>query len=69
MNHISLRDYEEFHETLAEILYDPAYDMVRCEACGASIAKDDAERDEDDRTWLCAEDAQAIRKMNSGRVA
>jgi DNA-directed RNA polymerase subunit RPC12/RpoP len=61
--------YEEFHETLAELLYDPAYDTVRCEACGASIAKDDSERDEDDTVYLCAECGESIRKMNSGRVA
>jgi hypothetical protein len=44
-------------------------DTVVCKACGCVIPKDDAERDEYDTVWLCAECNQAVQRMNAGRVA
>lgn len=44
-------------------------ETVVCASCGCVIPKDDAERDEDDSVDLCAECAEAIRKMNAGWVA
>jgi transcription initiation factor TFIIIB Brf1 subunit/transcription initiation factor TFIIB len=44
-------------------------ETIVCAACGCVIPKDDAERDEGDTVYLCAEDAEAIRKMNAGWVA
>ena len=44
-------------------------ETIVCKACGCVIPKDDAERDEDDTTWLCPEDAKSIRRMNAGGVA
>jgi DNA-directed RNA polymerase subunit RPC12/RpoP len=44
-------------------------ETIVCKACGCVIPKDDAERDEDDTVFLCAECAKAVRRMNAGRVA
>jgi transcription initiation factor TFIIIB Brf1 subunit/transcription initiation factor TFIIB len=44
-------------------------ETIVCAACGCVIPKDDAERDEYDTVYLCAEDAEAMRRMNAGRVA
>ena len=44
-------------------------ETIVCAACGCVIPKDDAERDEDDTVWLCAECAKAVRRMCAGRVA
>jgi len=44
-------------------------ETIVCKACGCVIPKDDAERDEYDAVFLCAECAQAVRRMCAGRVA
>jgi len=43
-------------------------ETIVCAACGCVIPKDDAERDEDDTTWLCEECFEAIEKMKEGVI-
>jgi len=44
-------------------------DTVVCKACGCVIPKDDAERDEYDTVFLCAECAKEERRLNAGRIS
>jgi hypothetical protein len=44
-------------------------ETIICAACRCAIPKDDAERDEDDTVYLCAECAVSVRRMCAGRVA
>jgi hypothetical protein len=44
-------------------------ETVVCKACGCVIPKDDAERDEYDTVFLCAECAKEERRLNAGWIS
>lgn len=72
---INRHDYEEFHESREALMRDneiqskcASYprikrDMANCQACGATLAREDLNRD-----GLCAECAKQVKLLESGKI-